>query len=155
MGAAEKVRGPGGGLKAPGLSPLAAGEIDALVGESVFPFLRTLGSPGETQLLILVNPHFAGSLDFESTSGKLHQVVQTKKTELLFMALFLQLLKPDGHAAVIVPDGVQFDSSRIHKQLRRTRIDGADRADNFADTGGNQAGTRSGAVTQQRSIHRP
>jgi type I restriction enzyme M protein len=53
--------------------------------------------------LVLANPPFAGSLDYESTSGKLQRVVKTKKTELLFMALFLQLLKPGGRAAVIVP----------------------------------------------------
>jgi len=53
--------------------------------------------------LILANPPFAGSLDYESTSGKLQRVVKTKKTELLFMALFLQLLKPGGRAAVSCP----------------------------------------------------
>ena len=73
--------------------------------------------------LILANPPFAGSLDYESTSGKLQQVVKTKKTELLFMALFLQLLKPGGRAAVIVPDGVLFGSSKAHKELRRTLVE--------------------------------
>jgi len=47
------------------------------------------------------------------------QVVKTKKTELLFLALFLRLLKPGGRAAVIVPDGVLFGSSNTHKSLRR------------------------------------
>jgi type I restriction enzyme M protein len=70
--------------------------------------------------LILANPPFAGSLDYESTSTKLQRVVKTKKTVLLFMALFLQLLKPGGRAAVIVPDGVLFGSSNAHKELRRT-----------------------------------
>ncbi|MCS5694046.1 type I restriction-modification system subunit M [Cyanobium sp. FGCU-6] len=73
--------------------------------------------------LILANPPFAGSLDYESTSGKLQRVVRTKKTELLFMALFLQLLKPGGRAAVIVPDGVLFGSSKAHKELRRTLVE--------------------------------
>ena len=73
--------------------------------------------------LILANPPFAGSLDYESTSGKLQRVVKTKKTELLFMALFLQLLKPGGRAAVIVPDGVLFGSSKAHKELRRTLVE--------------------------------
>jgi type I restriction enzyme M protein len=50
-------------------------------------------------------------------------VVKTKKTELLFMALFLQLLKPGGRAAVIVPDGVLFGSSKAHKKLRRTLVE--------------------------------
>jgi type I restriction enzyme M protein len=73
--------------------------------------------------LVLANPPFAGSLDYESTSGKLQRVVKTKKTELLFMALFLQLLKPGGRAAVIVPDGVLFGSSNAHKELRRTLVE--------------------------------
>ena len=73
--------------------------------------------------LILANPPFAGSLDYESTSGKLQRVVKTKKTELLFMVLFLQLLKPGGRAAVIVPDGVLFGSSKAHKELRRTLVE--------------------------------
>jgi type I restriction enzyme M protein len=73
--------------------------------------------------LILANPPFAGSLDYASTSGKLQRVVKTKKTELLFMALFLQLLKPGGRAAVIVPDGVLFGSSNAHKELRRTLVE--------------------------------
>ncbi|MFW6731376.1 MAG: type I restriction-modification system subunit M [Synechococcus sp.] len=73
--------------------------------------------------LILANPPFAGSLDYESTSGKLQRVVKTKKTELLFMALFLQLLQPGGRAAVIVPDGVLFGSSKPHKELRRTLVE--------------------------------
>ena len=54
--------------------------------------------------LVLANPPFAGSLDYESTAKDLLQVVKTKKTELLFLALFLRLLKPGGRAAVIVPD---------------------------------------------------
>jgi len=73
--------------------------------------------------LLLANPPFAGSLDYESTSGRLQRVVKTKKTELLFMALFLQLLKPGGRAAVIVPDGVLFGSSNAHKELRRILVE--------------------------------
>jgi type I restriction enzyme M protein len=69
--------------------------------------------------LILANPPFAGSLDYESTSKDLQRVVRTKKTELLFLALFLKLLKPGGRAAVIVPDGVLFGSSTAHKTLDR------------------------------------
>ena len=56
--------------------------------------------------LILANPPFAGRLDYESTAKDLQRIVKTKKTELLFLALFLKLLKPGGRAAVIVPDGV-------------------------------------------------
>src|SRR6185369_7788174 len=65
----------------------------------------------EKYTLVLANPPFAGSLDYESTAKDLLQVVKTKKTELLFLALFLRLLKPGGRAAVIVPDGVLFGST--------------------------------------------
>ena len=73
--------------------------------------------------LILANPPFAGSLDYESTAKDLLQVVKTKKTELLFLALFLRLLKPGGRAAVIVPDGVLFGSTKAHKELRRILVE--------------------------------
>lgn len=77
----------------------------------------------ESHSLILANPPFAGSLDYESTSKGLLQVVKTKKTELLFLALFLRLLKPGGRAAVIVPDGVLFGSTKAHKELRRIVVE--------------------------------
>ncbi|MBS1696474.1 MAG: SAM-dependent DNA methyltransferase [Actinobacteria bacterium] len=77
----------------------------------------------EKYTLILANPPFAGSLDYESTSKDLQRVVKTKKTELLFVALFLKLLKPGGRAAVIVPDGVLFGSSKAHKDLRRMLVE--------------------------------
>ena len=64
----------------------------------------------EKYTLVLANPPFAGSLDYENTAKDLQQIVKTKKTELLFLALFLRLLKPGGRAAVIVPDGVLFGS---------------------------------------------
>ena len=73
--------------------------------------------------LILANPPFAGSLDYEATSKDLQRVVKTKKTELLFLALFLKLLKPGGRAAVIVPDGVLFGSSNAHKSLRKALVE--------------------------------
>lgn len=83
------------------------------------------GASGDAEkyTLILANPPFAGSLDYESTSKDLQRVVKTKKTELLFLALFLKLLKPGGRAAVIVPDGVLFGSSTAHKELRRTLVE--------------------------------
>jgi type I restriction enzyme M protein len=83
------------------------------------------GAAGDTDkyTLILANPPFAGSLDYESTAKDLQRVVKTKKTELLFLALFLRLLTPGGRAAVIVPDGVLFGSSRAHKALRRTLVE--------------------------------
>lgn len=77
----------------------------------------------EAYSLVLANPPFAGSLDYESTAKDLLQVVKTKKTELLFLALFLRLLKPGGRAAVIVPDGVLFGSSKAHKELRRKLVE--------------------------------
>ena len=76
----------------------------------------------EKYSLILANPPFAGSLDYENTAKDLQAMVKTKKTELLFLALFLRLLKPGGRAAVIVPDGVLFGSSKAHKQLRQMLV---------------------------------
>ena len=73
--------------------------------------------------LILANPPFAGSLNYEDTAKDLQRVVKTKKTELLFLALFLKLLKPGGRAAVIVPDGVLFGSSKAHRSLRRALVE--------------------------------
>ncbi len=77
----------------------------------------------EKYTLILANPPFAGSLDYEATSKDLQRVVKTKKTEVLFLALFLKLLKAGGKAAVIVPDGVLFGSSNAHKELRRILVE--------------------------------
>ena len=77
----------------------------------------------EAYSLVLANPPFAGSLDYESTAKDLLRVVKTKKTELLFLALFLRLLKPGGRAAVIVPDGVLFGSTNAHKELRRILVE--------------------------------
>ena len=77
----------------------------------------------ERYSLILANPPFAGSLDYENTAKDLLAIVKTKKTELLFLALFLRLLKPGGRATVIVPDGVLFGSSKAHKELRRMLVE--------------------------------
>ena len=77
----------------------------------------------ERYSLVLANPPFAGSLDNESTAKDLQRVVKTKKTELLFLALFLRLLQTGGRAAVIVPDGVLFGSSKAHRTLRRILIE--------------------------------
>lgn len=73
--------------------------------------------------LILANPPFAGSLDYEQTAADLQRIVKTRKTELLFLALFLRLLKVGGRAAVIVPDGVLFGASKAHKELRRMIVE--------------------------------
>ena len=73
--------------------------------------------------LILANPPFAGSLDYDATAKDLQQIVKTKKTELLFLALFLRLLKTGGRAAVVVPDGVLFGSSKAHQELRKLLVE--------------------------------
>src|SRR5260370_15749042 len=73
--------------------------------------------------LTTANPPFAGSLDYETTAKDLQAVVKEKKREVLFMALFLKLLKPGGRAAVIVPDGVVFGSSTAHKEIRRMLVE--------------------------------
>src|SRR6185312_2075890 len=66
---------------------------------------------------------FSGSLDYENCAKDLLQIVKTKKTELLFLALFLRLLKPGGRAAVIVPEGVLFGSSTAHRTLRKLLVE--------------------------------
>ncbi len=81
------------------------------------------GAEAEAYSLILANPPFAGSLDYENVAKDLLQVVKTKKTELLFLALFIRLLKPGGRAAVIVPDGALFGSTKAHKELRRILVE--------------------------------
>lgn len=73
--------------------------------------------------LILANPPFKGSLDAESVSGDLLKVCKTKKTELLFLALFLRMLEVGGRCACIVPDGVLFGSSTAHKAIRKAIIE--------------------------------
>ena len=85
--------------------------------------LAAAGDDAERYSLVLANPPFAGSLDYESTAKDLQQVVKTKKTELLFLALFLRLLQTGGRAAVIVPDGVLFGSSKAHRTLRRILVE--------------------------------
>ena len=73
--------------------------------------------------LILANPPFKGSLNYDSVSGDLLKVCKTKKTELLFVALFLRMLRVGGRAAVIVPDGVLFGSSTAHKAIRKELVE--------------------------------
>lgn len=73
--------------------------------------------------LILANPPFKGSLDYEQVHHSLTRVVKTKKTELLFVVLMLRMLKLGGRCAVILPDGVLFGSSRAHKSLRKKLVD--------------------------------
>lgn len=82
-----------------------------------------VGDDEEAYSLILANPPFAGSLDYETTAKDLLKVVKTKKTELLFLTLFLRVLQTGGRAAVIVPDGVLFGSSKAHKALRKMLVE--------------------------------
>ena len=84
---------------------------------------QTDDDDAEKYSLVLANPPFAGSLDYESTAKDLQQIVKTKKTELLFLTLFLRLLQTGGRAAVIVPDGVLFGSSKAHRTLRRILVE--------------------------------
>lgn len=73
--------------------------------------------------LILANPPFKGSLDSDTVSADLLKVCKTKKTELLFIALFLRMLKTGGRCACIVPEGVLFGSSSAHKAIRKALIE--------------------------------
>lgn len=73
--------------------------------------------------LILANPPFKGSLDYDTVSADLLKVCKTKKTELLFLTLFLRMLKTGGRCACIVPDGVLFGSSTAHKAIRKAIVD--------------------------------
>ena len=78
----------------------------------------------EKYSLILANPPFKGSLDADTVSADLLKVCKTKKTELLFLALFLRMLRIGGRCACIVPDGVLFGSSTAHKAIRKELVDG-------------------------------
>ena len=73
--------------------------------------------------LILANPPFKGNLDADTISTDLQKVCKTKKTELLFLALFVRMLKIGGRCACIVPDGVLFGSSNAHKAIRKEIVE--------------------------------
>ena len=85
--------------------------------------LSEVNTDKEKYTLVLANPPFKGSLDYDAVSADLLKVTKTKKTELLFLALFLRILKKGGRAAVIVPDGVLFGSSNTHKEIRKELVD--------------------------------
>jgi len=72
---------------------------------------------------ILTNPPFKGSLDYDMVSTNLIKLTKTKKTELLFLALFLRMLKNGGRCASIVPEGILFGSSKAHKDIRREIVE--------------------------------
>ena len=73
--------------------------------------------------LILANPPFKGSLDADIVSADLLKVCKTRKTELLFLALFLRMLRVGGRCACIVPDGVLFGSSKAHAAIRQELVE--------------------------------
>ncbi|MEU0638152.1 class I SAM-dependent DNA methyltransferase [Streptomyces albidoflavus] len=109
---------------------LRIGSMNMLLHEVESPDIRYRDSLAENAAgeaerysLILANPPFSGSLDYDATAKDLQQVVKTRSTELLFLALFLRLLKPGGRAAVIIPDGVLFGSTKAHKELRKILVE--------------------------------
>ena len=73
--------------------------------------------------VILANPPFAGTIDSESINDNIKAICNTKKTELLFVALFLRMMKKGGRCACIVPDGVLFGNSKAHKELRKELVE--------------------------------
>ena len=85
--------------------------------------LSKLNTDKEKYTLVLANPPFKGSLDAETVADDILKVTKTKKTELLFLALMIRILKKGGRCAVIVPDGVLFGTSNAHKQLRKEIIE--------------------------------
>ena len=85
--------------------------------------LSEVNTDREKFTLVLANPPFKGSLDYEAVSADLLKLTKTKKTELLFLALFLRILKNGGRAASIVPDGVLFGSTGGHKSIRQEIVD--------------------------------
>ena len=85
--------------------------------------LSTDNSDENRYTLCLANPPFTGSLDNEAVSKNLLAITKTKKTELLFLALFVRMLQTGGRCASIVPDGVLFGNSTGHKSIRKELID--------------------------------
>ena len=85
--------------------------------------LSEMNTEREKYTLVLANPPFKGSLDYDSVSADLLKVTKTKKTELLFLSLFLRILKVGGRCASIVPDGVLFGSSKAHKSIRKEIVE--------------------------------
>lgn len=73
--------------------------------------------------LILANPPFKGTINKENINEDLSAITSTTKTELLFVALFVRLLRVGGRCACIVPDGVLFGSSKAHKNLRKELVE--------------------------------
>lgn len=72
---------------------------------------------------VIANPPFKGSLNKDTIAKNLASEVSTTKTELLFLALMIRILKTGGRACVIVPDGVLFGTSNAHTSIRKKLID--------------------------------
>ena len=108
---------------------LRIGAMNMMLHGVEFPNIEYRDSLSETNkdrekyTIVLANPPFKGSLDYDSVSADLLKVTKTKKTELLFLALFLRTLKKGGRCASIVPDGVLFGSSGAHKDIRKEIIE--------------------------------
>lgn len=98
-----------------GIEPERLADVDALS--------KSNADFEDEATIVLANPPFKGSLDADHVMPDLIRTVSTKKTELLFLALILRGLRTGGRAAVIVPDGVLFGSSKAHQQLRRELVE--------------------------------
>lgn len=98
-----------------GIEPEQLADVDALS--------KSNAGFADSATLVLANPPFKGSLDADHVMPDLVRTVETKKTELLFLALILRGLRSGGRAAVIVPDGVLFGNSKAHRQIRRELVE--------------------------------
>lgn len=79
-----------------------------------------------TYTLIMANPPFKGSIDYNDVNPHLKENLRTKKTELLFIEQAIRMLKIGGRSAIIVPDGVLFGSSRAHVSIRKKLLQQCD-----------------------------
>lgn len=96
-------------------------ESPSLIGKDALS--KSNGDVDDAYTLILANPPFKGSLDYDTVESSLLKTTKTKKTEILFLSLMLRTLKTGGRAAVIVPDGVLFGSSGAHKAIRKELVE--------------------------------
>ncbi|MDD7282126.1 MAG: class I SAM-dependent DNA methyltransferase [Erysipelotrichaceae bacterium] len=110
-------------------SMLRIGAMNMLLHGVDDPHIERLDSlSGDNQIrnqysLIMANPPFTGSVFQEDISKDILSLCSTKKTELLFLALFIKMLKVGGRCACIVPDGVLFGSSKAHKSIRKELVE--------------------------------
>ena len=88
--------------------------------------LSELGGLNEDDLrrkysVILSTPLFTGTIPKGSIRRDL--LINSKKSELLFLALIMQSLVPGGRCAVIVPEGLLFGSTKAHVTLRKKLVE--------------------------------